>query len=75
MTGKRTHSTPQRNGRPKFHKPNMDPMLVKLALGSIIIVGDMIEYLQRVQIQNSATSPTTAVTLNPWCRSHFGVRL
>lgn len=30
---------------------------MKLALGSVVIVGDQIQYLQRVQIQSSATPP------------------
>jgi len=63
----RAAATAKNSTRPKklFFKPDQDPMLVKLALGCVVIVGDMIEYLQRVQIQNSATGPTAAVTLNP----------
>ena len=41
------------------------PFVVKLALGSVVIVGDQIQYLQRVQIQSNAApsqvaSPLTA---------------
>jgi hypothetical protein len=41
-------------------KPN--PLLVKLALGNVVIVGDMIEYLQRMQIQSNA-APSAASPL------------
>jgi hypothetical protein len=46
-------------GRISFSRGNFSPFLVKLALGSVVIVGDQIQYLQRVQIQNSATPPAT----------------
>jgi hypothetical protein len=43
-----------------------DPLLVKLALGSVIIVGQTIEYLERVQVQNSAAGASAnAVTVTP----------
>ena len=37
-------------------KGTFDPLLVKLALGDLVIVGDQIAYLQRVQIQSNATT-------------------
>ena len=37
------------------------PLLVKLALGSLVIVGQQIDYLQRVQIQSNAVSSGTTV--------------
>jgi hypothetical protein len=40
-----------------------DPLLVKLALGNLVIVGDEIEYLQRVQIQSSANPAATQPSL------------
>lgn len=64
--GARSANTAANSKRPKkLFKPDQDPMLVKLALGSIVIVGDMIEYLQRVQIQNNAGNLPASVTLNP----------
>jgi hypothetical protein len=44
--------------RPKFSlfAATQSPLLVKLALGDFVIVGDEIEYLQRVQIQSNAAS-------------------
>jgi hypothetical protein len=41
-----------------------DPYLVKLALGDLVIVGDEIEYLQRVQVQSSS-SGTGGVSVSP----------
>ncbi|HSY99986.1 MAG TPA: IPT/TIG domain-containing protein [Terriglobales bacterium] len=49
--------------RPKLFKAESDPVLVKLALGQVVIVGDQIEYLQRVQIQSNALSSTTSIPL------------
>jgi uncharacterized protein YjdB len=55
----------------KFKLPRSgdhSPLLVKMALGNVVIVGDEIEYLQRVQVQGSPSSPTTpavAVAINP----------
>jgi hypothetical protein len=41
-------------------KGKLSPSLVKLALGKVVIVGNQIEYLQRVQIQsNSASQPAS----------------
>jgi hypothetical protein len=51
--------------RQKFGKGNPDPLLVKLALGSLVVVGDEIEYLQRVQIQTNAAGSAVAVAINP----------
>lgn len=45
---------------------DFSPLLVKLALGSLVIVGDQIEFLQRVQIQsNAATTSAVAVNVIP----------
>jgi hypothetical protein len=49
--------------RPKLFKGESDPVLVKLALGQVVIVGDEIEYLQRVQIQSNAPSSATSIPL------------
>jgi hypothetical protein len=38
----------------KFAYAKFDPLLVKIALGKIVIVGDEIEYLHRVQITSTA---------------------
>jgi len=50
-------------------KGDFDPFLVKLALGKMVIVGDQIQYLQRVQIQSSAapsgTGAPTISTVSP----------
>jgi hypothetical protein len=43
-----------------------DPLLVKLALGSVVIVGQTIEYLQRVQVQSNASGASAnGVTVTP----------
>jgi hypothetical protein len=47
--------------RNRIKSGRFDPMLVKIALGSIVVVGDMIQYLQRVQVQNSATTGSQVV--------------
>ena len=39
-------------------KGKLKPSLVKLALGKVVIVGNQIEYLQRVQIQSNGASPS-----------------
>jgi hypothetical protein len=59
---------------PFVKKGHPNPLLVKLALGRVVIVGDMIEYLQRVQIQSSAApSPaSTPVTASPSTLSFSG---
>ncbi len=52
--------------RPRLLKGKQDPMLVKLALGSVVIVGQTIEYLQRVQVQSNASGPSAgAVSVTP----------
>jgi hypothetical protein len=52
--------------RPAFSRSNANPLLVKVALGTIVIVGNEIQFLQRVQIQNSATAAgSIAVTVSP----------
>src|SRR6266478_1483099 len=51
-----SRNTVTNSTRPHLFKGQQDPSLVKLALGSVLIVGDYIAYLQRVQIQNSGTT-------------------
>jgi hypothetical protein len=45
------------------------PLLVKMALGNVVIVGDEIAYLQRVQVQGGSSQPGSpsgvAVTISP----------
>lgn len=55
-TNSRRMISPSRGG--------FSPLLVKLALGSVVIVGDQIQYLQRVQIQNTAAPPSPTGPLN-----------
>lgn len=43
---------------------DFSPLLVKLALGSVVIVGDQIAYLNRVQIQSSAAPPQASAPLS-----------
>lgn len=45
-------------------KGEFSPLLVKLALGNVVIVGDKIKYLERVQIQSNANPSSTPVPLN-----------
>ena len=40
------------------------PFLVKLALGNLVIVGDEIEYLERVQIQSNANQSAVQSSIN-----------
>jgi len=47
---------------PFTRKGSFDPLLVKLALGNLVIVGQEIQYLQRVQIQSAAT-PSSSLPL------------
>jgi hypothetical protein len=46
-----------------FFKAGQSPLLVKLALGNLMIVGDEIDYLQRVQIQANAAPAPASVPL------------
>jgi hypothetical protein len=57
----------QKDNNPIFflHHGDHSPLLVKLALGNLVIVGDEIEYLQRVQVQSGTSSSTASVTVNP----------
>lgn len=56
-----TGETLTNSTRPKWRKGQPDPSLIKVALGSVLIVGDEIAYLQRVQIQNSGNANSTVV--------------
>lgn len=49
----------------KYLLKKSDPLLVKLALGSIVIVGDPIEYLPRIQVQTNATGQPVSVSITP----------
>jgi hypothetical protein len=61
-----SQDTVDNSTRPWLLKGKHDPLLVKLALGSVVIVGDEIQYLHRVQIQNSATTGSAlAIAINP----------
>ena len=41
-------------------KGEFDPTLVKRALGEVVIVGDEIRYVQRIQVQSGATPPAAS---------------
>ena len=58
-------STIKNSTRPKFSKGQQNPLLVNLALGSLVIVGDEIQYLQRVQIQSGVSNSPVAVSVGP----------
>jgi len=70
---KSSSDTLRNSRRPTFLNGTFSPLLVKLALGSVAIVGDEIEYLQRVQVQGSASQPASpsgvAVTISPAAQS------
>ncbi len=58
--------------RPFFPRAGrFNPLSVKLALGSVVIVGQQIQYLQRIQIQSNAAPATTSVptinSITPTC--------
>jgi len=62
----RASKTIRNSERPGTRKGSFNPLLVKLALGNVVIVGDEIQYLHRVQIQSSAAaSSAVAVAVNP----------
>jgi hypothetical protein len=46
-------------------KGQFNPTLVKIALGDLVIVGEEIEYLQRIQMQGNAATPAVSVTVAP----------
>jgi hypothetical protein len=52
-----------------FQKGGHSPLLVKMALGNVVIVGDEIAYLQRVQVQGNSSQPGSpsgiTVTISP----------
>ena len=45
-------------------KGDFDPLLVKVALGNLVIVGDQIAYLNRIQIQSNAAPSSTPMPLD-----------
>ena len=52
-----------------FRQGSHSPMLIKMALGNLVIVGDVIDYLQRIQVQGGPPQPGspsgTTVTISP----------
>jgi hypothetical protein len=46
-------------------KLSCDPFIVKLALGRMVIVGDQIDYIQRVVVDSSVTSQAVPVPAAP----------
>jgi hypothetical protein len=62
---KGTAENSTRPSRLKMWKGEASPLIVKLALGDLVIVGDLILYLQRVQVQTSASPNNVAVTISP----------
>jgi len=48
-----------------IHAKSESPFLVRKALGDLILVGDPIDYLPRVQIQSNASQPSSTVSLSP----------
>ena len=54
-----------------FKTGDFSPLLVKLALGKPVVVGELIEYLERVQIQGASAGVASALSLNP-TRVDFG---
>ena len=50
----------------KFSTGDFSPLIVKLALGNMVVIGDVIEYLQRVQVQATpSTGTASSVTVTP----------
>lgn len=49
----------------KYLLKKSDPLLVKLALGSIVIVGNPIEYLPRIQVQTNAAGQPVSISITP----------
>jgi hypothetical protein len=56
-----TSRTIRNSERPSWEKGTFSPLLVKLALGNLVIVGDQIQYLQRVQVQSNAPTLPSSV--------------
>jgi hypothetical protein len=50
---------------PRLRTGAGSPLLVKLALGDLVIVGDEIKYLQRVQVVSSPSPGGVAVSISP----------
>jgi len=48
-----------------FRSQGFSPLFVKLALGNLVVVGQEIEYLQRIQVQGVSSTSSSAMTLNP----------
>jgi hypothetical protein len=66
QASKSADKTISNSTRPTFFKGQQDPSLVKIALGNIIIVGDLIAYLQRVQVQGTGNSPNgVTIAISP----------
>jgi hypothetical protein len=61
-------NTAKNSKRPLIPRPRTgagSPLLVKLALGDLVIVGDQIAYLQRVQVVSSPSPTGVAVSISP----------
>jgi hypothetical protein len=44
---------------------DFSPYIVKRALGNLVVVGDQIEYLQRIQVQSASTGGSSALSVTP----------
>jgi hypothetical protein len=50
----------------RFSTGDFSPLIVKLALGNLVVIGDEIEYLQRVQVQGTpSTAGASSATVTP----------
>ena len=50
----------------RFSTGDFSPLIVKLALGNLVVIGDEIEYLQRVQVQGTPSNGSaSSVTVTP----------
>ena len=47
----------------RFKTGDFSPLIVKVALGNLVVIGDEIEYLQRIQVQG-ATAPNASSSLS-----------
>ena len=52
------------NSKPGRFRGSPSPFLIRKALGDLVIVGDPIEYLPRVQIQSSSSGQSSSVVLS-----------
>lgn len=73
MLDKTQRNSEQRDTTPifKFRTGDFSPLLVKLALGDLVVIGDEIQYLQRVQVQGAASGGASSLSVVP-SRLDFG---